>query len=47
MAGGAGPYLVNTDALVAASPALRNLAPSVLRPQLLWNIDQLYFDRGK
>jgi len=40
-------YLVNTDALVAASPALRNLSPSVLRPQLLWNIDQLYFEKGK
>jgi peptide/nickel transport system substrate-binding protein len=40
-------YLVNTDALVAASPRLRNLAPAVLRPQLLWNVDQLYFERGK
>jgi peptide/nickel transport system substrate-binding protein len=40
-------YLVNTNALVAASPALRNLSPSVLRPQLLWNIDQLYFEKGK
>jgi peptide/nickel transport system substrate-binding protein len=36
-------YLVNTDALVAASPALRNLSPAVLRPQLLWNVDRLYF----
>jgi peptide/nickel transport system substrate-binding protein len=38
-------YLVNTDALEVASPALRNLSPSVLRPQLLWNIDRLYFDK--
>jgi hypothetical protein len=28
---------------VAASPALRNLSPAVLRPQLLWNVDRLYF----
>ncbi len=40
-------YLVNTDALEVASPALRNLAPSVLRPQLLWNIDRLYFAQTK
>jgi peptide/nickel transport system substrate-binding protein len=38
-------YLVNTDALEVASPALRNLAPSVLRPRLLWNIERLYFDK--
>jgi peptide/nickel transport system substrate-binding protein len=38
-------YLVNTNALVAANPALRNLSPSVLRPQLLWNIDRIYFER--
>jgi peptide/nickel transport system substrate-binding protein len=40
-------YLVNTDALEIASPTLRNLAPSVLRPQLLWNIDRLYFAQTK
>jgi peptide/nickel transport system substrate-binding protein len=40
-------YLVNTNALVAASPRLRNLQPSVLRPQLLWNVDRLYFEGGK
>ncbi|MBZ5585268.1 MAG: ABC transporter substrate-binding protein [Acidobacteriia bacterium] len=40
-------YLVNTDALVAASPALRNLEPSVLRPQLLWNVERLYFTGGR
>jgi peptide/nickel transport system substrate-binding protein len=37
-------YLVNTDALVAAASALRNLQPSVLRPQLLWNVERLYFE---
>jgi hypothetical protein len=40
-------YLVNTNALEVASPLLRNLSPSVLRPQLVWNIDRLYFARGK
>ncbi|HEY7393112.1 MAG TPA: ABC transporter substrate-binding protein, partial [Bryobacteraceae bacterium] len=40
-------FLVNTDALEIASPALRNLAPSVLRPQLLWNMDRLYFAQTK
>jgi peptide/nickel transport system substrate-binding protein len=40
-------YLVNTDALVAASPSLRNLQPSPLRPQLLWNVDRLYFEGRK
>ena len=40
-------FLVNTDALEAASPSLRNLSPSVLRPQLLWNIDRIYFQRAK
>ena len=34
-------YLVNTNALVAASPSLHNLQPAVLRPQLIWNIDRL------
>ncbi|HLI86278.1 MAG TPA: ABC transporter substrate-binding protein [Bryobacteraceae bacterium] len=40
-------YLLNTDALEIASPALRNLAPAVLRPQLLWNIDRLYLAQAK
>ena len=35
-------YLVNRNALIAASPAVRNLAPSVLRPQTLWNAERLY-----
>jgi peptide/nickel transport system substrate-binding protein len=40
-------YLLNTDALMAASPDLRNLTPSVLRPQLLWNVERLYFAKTK
>jgi peptide/nickel transport system substrate-binding protein len=34
-------YLVNRNALIAAAPALRNLNPSVLRPQALWNVEML------
>jgi peptide/nickel transport system substrate-binding protein len=40
-------YLVNMNALELASPSLRNLSPSVLRPQLLWNIDRIFFEKGK
>ncbi|MGA7886237.1 MAG: ABC transporter substrate-binding protein [Acidobacteriaceae bacterium] len=43
-------YLVNKDALAAVSPRLRNVRPSVLRPQIYWNIDELSLDasgRGK
>jgi len=40
-------YLVNRDALVAISPALRNVEPSVLRPQVLWNVDRLWIAPGK
>ena len=35
-------YLVNRNALVAAAPALRNAAPSVLRPNILWNVERLW-----
>ncbi|MCW5983403.1 MAG: hypothetical protein KIT09_35250 [Bryobacteraceae bacterium] len=35
-------YLVYRNALVAASPALGNAAPVILRPQTLWNADRLY-----
>ena len=35
-------YLVYRDALIAVSPALRNLQPSVLRPQVLSNVDRLW-----
>ena len=34
-------YLINKDALVAISPAVKNAAPSVFRPQTFWNIDSL------
>jgi peptide/nickel transport system substrate-binding protein len=35
-------YLINRNALVALSPALRNVEPSVLRPQVIWNVDRLW-----
>jgi peptide/nickel transport system substrate-binding protein len=34
-------YLVNKNALVAVSPALRNVQASVLRPQVYWNAESL------
>jgi peptide/nickel transport system substrate-binding protein len=34
-------YLVNKNALVAVSPALRNVQPSVLHPQVYWNAESL------
>jgi peptide/nickel transport system substrate-binding protein len=34
-------YLVNKNALVAIAPTIRNVNPSVLRPQALWNIEML------
>jgi peptide/nickel transport system substrate-binding protein len=34
-------YLVNRDALSAVSPLVQNVHPSVLRPQVYWNIEQL------
>jgi peptide/nickel transport system substrate-binding protein len=40
-------YLVNRNALAAISPALRNVEPSVLRPQVLWNVDRLWIASGK
>ena len=40
-------YLVNKNALVAVSGEVRNVTPSVLRPQLLWNADRLYLDKGR
>lgn len=39
-------YLVNKNALVALSPALRGVEPSVLRPQILWNVDRLWIAPG-
>jgi ABC-type transport system substrate-binding protein len=35
-------YLVNRNALVAAAPSLRNAAPTVLRPNILWNVERLW-----
>jgi peptide/nickel transport system substrate-binding protein len=35
-------YLVNKDALAAISPRLRNVQPSVLRPQVTWNVERLW-----
>jgi len=35
-------YLIYKDTLVAVSPALRNVQPSVLRPELLWNAEWLW-----
>jgi peptide/nickel transport system substrate-binding protein len=39
-------YLVNKDAMSAVSTHLRNAQPSVLRPQVYWNIDQLTLGSG-
>lgn len=35
-------YLVNKNALSAVSAAVHNVHPAVLRPQVYWNIDQLW-----
>jgi peptide/nickel transport system substrate-binding protein len=35
-------YLVNKNALAAISPALRNIQHSVIRPQVLWNVERLW-----
>ena len=40
-------YLVNRNAMAAISPALRNVEPAVLRPQILWNVDRLWIAPGK
>jgi peptide/nickel transport system substrate-binding protein len=34
-------YLVNKDALSAISPAVQNVHPVVLRPEVYWNVDEL------
>jgi peptide/nickel transport system substrate-binding protein len=34
-------YLVNKDALVAIGPMVKNIAPSVFRPQTFWNVETL------
>ncbi|MBZ5618351.1 MAG: ABC transporter substrate-binding protein [Acidobacteriia bacterium] len=38
-------YLVNRNALVAVSPSLANVQPSVLYPRVIWNIDEICFAR--
>ena len=35
-------YLVTRNALMAVSPQVHNAAPSMLRPQIVWNIERLY-----
>jgi peptide/nickel transport system substrate-binding protein len=35
-------YLLNRNALVGVSPAVRGVQPSPLSPRLVWNIDELY-----
>jgi ABC-type transport system substrate-binding protein len=39
-------YLLNHNALVGWSPALRNVQPSVLPPRLLWNVDEIRLVRN-
>jgi len=38
-------YLVNRHALIAMSPQLADVRPSVLSPRVLWNIDRMYLTR--
>jgi peptide/nickel transport system substrate-binding protein len=40
-------FLATKDALVGISPALRNMAPAVLTPRLLWNVERLWIDGRK
>lgn len=37
-------FLVNKNALMAVSHSLKNISPSVLRPQVFWNADNLWLD---
>ncbi len=37
-------YLINKDALVAISPAVKNAQPSAFRPQTFWSVDTLRVD---
>lgn len=39
-------FLVNKHALAAASTKLRNIKPSIVMPQMLWNIEEIYFAQG-
>lgn len=38
-------YLVNKNALMAVSRSVRNFSPSVLRPQVIWNVDRLWLEK--
>jgi hypothetical protein len=38
--------LVDKNALAAVSASLGNVAPAVLHPQTLWNVDRIYFREG-
>lgn len=40
-------YLVHKDALAAVSPALRNVQPAFLRPQVLWNVERIAIVRPR
>jgi len=40
-------YLVHKNALIAVSPALRNVAPTPLNPQTFWNVEYLYLDETR
>jgi peptide/nickel transport system substrate-binding protein len=40
-------FLATKDALVAVSPAVKNVEPAVLQPQLLWDVERLWVDRKK
>jgi peptide/nickel transport system substrate-binding protein len=38
-------YLVNKNAFVAISPKVKNVKPSVFRPQTYWNVEELALER--
>src|ERR1039458_9854572 len=40
-------FLATKDALVGVSPALRNAAPGIRPPRLLWNAERLWIDGRK
>jgi peptide/nickel transport system substrate-binding protein len=40
-------YLIHRNALAAISPALHNVEPSPLRPQVIWNVDRLWIGSTK
>ena len=40
-------YLVTKNSLTAVSPAVRNAAPGVLRPQTYWNVESLMLAQNR